>query len=165
MSEFTSKYAPDQNEDMVFFFSGIIDSRAQLPNLDDSEDSIIRIDLGDLKMMNSGGIREWILWIEKYKNKSFSFYRIPTFFTNHLQLVENLIPTDSNIASFFVPYFCPQCDTDNDLLFFRDKEFTNSGEVVLLVKAQCADCKVPMEPSIRADRFFRALKLRPPQVW
>ncbi len=165
MSEFNSKYTHDANEDMVFFFSGMIDSKAQFPSLRDVKEPIIRIDLGDVKMMNSGGIRTWILWIEKYREKQFSFYRIPTFFTNHLQLVDNLIPKDSNIASFFVPYFCPQCDLDNDLLFYRDKEFTNSGEVVLLVKATCAECTVPMEPSIHVDSFFRALNLRPPQAW
>ena len=75
------------------------------------------IDLGEIERINSCGVRDWVNWLSKLEvngTRSVLVECSPAIVAQ-INLVNNF--TGSGVVkSFYVPYFCPECDEEKVLL-------------------------------------------------
>jgi len=75
------------------------------------------IDLGEVERINSCGVRDWVNWLSKLRTtapaRCWSSAR-PRFVAQ-INLVNNFTG-NGVVKSFYVPYFCPECDEEKVLL-------------------------------------------------
>lgn len=104
--------------------------------------SIVNLDVGEVSTINSVGIRGWLLFLQKLKNISpYQFDRVNELFVEQSGIVPDVLGTKgTQVLSFEVPYFCPNCS-------IRLTEFVKMDEVkkpdgtVSFPRRQCSQCK------------------------
>ena len=75
------------------------------------------IDLGEIERINSCGVRDWVNWLEKLETNGTRSVLVECSpaIVAQINLVNNF--TGSGVVkSFYVPYFCPECDEEKVLL-------------------------------------------------
>jgi hypothetical protein len=82
------------------------------------------IDLGKLSLINSTGIREWINWIGQFGSTSLVFTNCPKIFIDQINMINGLIPENSIVESFQVPYFNENEDKEHLFLAVQGQHYT-----------------------------------------
>ncbi|MCC7442499.1 MAG: hypothetical protein IT285_12755 [Bdellovibrionales bacterium] len=74
--------------------------------------SWVRFDLGGVASINSCGVREWLLFLEKARTKlRVEFENVSVVMAEQASIVPNLLgPRGSVVHSFQIPYYCSKCD-------------------------------------------------------
>lgn len=92
----------------------------------------IEIDMTEVTMINSMGLRAFAAWASSLENKQIEFSHVPKFFADQLNMIPNLIPKWTKINSFYVPYFNAEKELEKRVLYRAGLEFEKiNGEVVL----------------------------------
>jgi anti-anti-sigma regulatory factor len=98
--------------------AGVIDEDNELTELTEKiQASTVIIDLGEIERINSCGVRDWVNWLGKVENKNTEVVLVECSpaIVAQINLVNNF--TGSGVVkSFYVPYFCPECDEEKVLL-------------------------------------------------
>ena len=97
---------------------GVIDEDNELSELVEKiPNGTAVIDLGEIERINSCGVRDWVNWLSKLETggtRSVLVECSPAIVAQ-INLVNNF--TGSGVVkSFYVPYFCPECDQEKLLL-------------------------------------------------
>lgn len=98
--------------------SGVIDEDNELADLTDSiPGSMIVIELGEIERINSCGVRDWVNWLNALEAKGADVVLVECSpaIVAQINLVNNFTGNGS-VKSFYVPYFCPECDEEKVLL-------------------------------------------------
>jgi hypothetical protein len=95
--------------------SGDLDERATFPDAEFATDKEVIVDLNDLGMINSCGIRTWMKWFEKHKEVPFRFENIRPFVVDQMGMVRGFLPPKSEVVSFYAPYV----DEDEEQYFHK----------------------------------------------
>ena len=97
---------------------GVIDEDNELNELVDKiPNGTAVIDLGEIERINSCGVRDWVNWLSKLENNGTRSVLVECSpaIVAQINLVNNF--TGSGVVkSFYVPYFCPECDEEKVLL-------------------------------------------------
>src|SRR5690348_6180463 len=97
---------------------GVIDEDNELGDLVDKiPTGTAVIDLGEIERINSCGVRDWVNWLSKleYNGTRSVLVECSPAIVAQINLVNNF--TGSGVVkSFYVPYFCPECDEEKVLL-------------------------------------------------
>src|SRR5258705_297427 len=97
---------------------GVIDEDNELSDLVDKIPSgTAVIDLGEIERINSCGVRDWVNWLSKLESNGTRSVLVECSpaIVAQINLVNNF--TGSGVVkSFYVPYFCPECDEEKVLL-------------------------------------------------
>jgi hypothetical protein len=103
--------------------------------------------------LNSCGIRDWIEYISQLSPARLIYVNCPVQFINQINTVSGFITSNTEIQSFFVPYYCEQCDHErhvcvktNDLFKFH------------LPRPTCFSCQKTLELDVNEDNYLRFLK-------
>ena len=127
--------------------------------------SHIRIDLSELKYLNSIGIRDWMLWTKKLEHLVSPSKEPVTITLTHLRvaflklvdLVFQIVPKSAKIESFFISYSCLDCfNTETKIV--QNNRATLASEP-LLTEGELPPCKIcgfQTELDLSA-RFYRDL--------
>ena len=75
------------------------------------------IDLGEIERINSCGVRDWVNWLCKLENNGTRSVLVECSpaIVAQINLVNNFTG-NGVVKSFYVPYFCPECDEEKVLL-------------------------------------------------
>lgn len=84
------------------------------------------IDLSKLSLINSTGIREWINWISQFGKTPLALTNCPKIFIDQVNMINGLIPENSIIESFQVPYFNEDGNKEHTFLAIQGQHYTKS---------------------------------------
>ena len=115
----------------------------------------IIFDLEKLKLINSCGIREWVIWIKKIPPTGIDiiFQNCPRVFIEQLNLIEGLIPLGGAVESFFVPYYCSDCDNLHSKYYVNK----NGTKLVFPKNIKCSTCGSEMDIDVIEKKYFKFL--------
>ncbi|MCB0389891.1 MAG: hypothetical protein KDD58_01300 [Bdellovibrionales bacterium] len=117
MSNFKYKTAKDGNK-YTFLFEGMIDEHVKLPPMPEFVVEILIIDLNDVKMINSVGIRLWMEWLKSIpSDTSIVFRNVVKPLVEQASMVKGFLPKGSKVESFYVPYYYEERDEVEMVLY------------------------------------------------
>ncbi len=135
---------------------GVIDEDNELGDLVDKIPSgTAVIDLGEIERINSCGVRDWVNWLSKLEangTRSVLVECSPAIVAQ-INLVNNF--TGSGVVkSFYVPYFCPECDEEKVLLVEASDMGPPPHEPPT---CRCDECDLVMDFDDMPDSYFAFL--------
>jgi anti-anti-sigma regulatory factor len=151
--------AVHHRDDVSFVkLSGVIDEDNELTDLTDKiQGSTVIIDLGEVERINSCGVRDWVNWLGKVEggrsNTEIVLVECSPAIVAQINLVNNF--TGSGVVkSFYVPYFCPECDEEKVLLC----ETADMGPAPHEPPTcRCDECDLVMDFDDMPDSYFAFL--------
>ncbi len=151
-------------EETVFKLSGPIIEVSMFPIQEAEGVQHLVMDLKDVSLINSGGIRLWLQWMNGLKLLSPSLIitvvDAPKIMIDQLNSFRNFIPSPYVVKSFFVPYFCEECNSSHDERLERNIHFTEmmDPKEIRLTAIPCPTCGKNMEMDIFPEHYFKFLK-------
>lgn len=122
------------------------------------------LDLKEVSMINSGGIRLWLQWMNGIKllnpNCVISVVKAPKVIIDQMNNFKDFIPSPYVVQSLFVPYYCEACNSFHEELIERNLHFTEANEPrdINLPKIKCQSCGSLMEIDVFPEQYFKFLK-------
>ncbi|HKE20126.1 MAG TPA: STAS domain-containing protein [Kofleriaceae bacterium] len=144
-------------DDLSFVkLAGVIDEDNELTELTDKiHGSTVVIDLGEVDRINSCGVRDWVNWLGRVeaKNVDVVLVECSPAIVAQINLVNNF--TGSGVVkSFYVPYFCPECDEEKVLLCETGDMGPPPHEPPI---CRCDECDLVMDFDDMPDSYFAFL--------
>ena len=135
---------------------GVIDEDNELGDLVEKiPNGTAVIDLGEIERINSCGVRDWVNWLNKLENSGTRSVLVECSpaIVAQINLVNNF--TGSGVVkSFYVPYFCPECDEEKVLLV----ETSDMGPAPHEPPTcRCDECDLVMDFDDMPDSYFAFL--------
>src|SRR5690349_5116922 len=135
---------------------GVIDEDNELGDLVDKIPSgTAVIDLGEIERINSCGVRDWVNWLSKLESNGTRSVLVECSpaIVAQINLVNNF--TGSGVVkSFYVPYFCPECDEEKVLLVEAADMGPPPHEPPT---CRCDECDLVMDFDDMPDSYFAFL--------
>lgn len=135
---------------------GVIDEDNELADLVDKiPTGTAVIDLGEIERINSCGVRDWVNWLSKLENNGTRSVLVECSpaIVAQINLVNNFTG-NGVVKSFYVPYFCPECDEEKVLLV----EATDMGPPPHEPPTcRCDECDLVMDFDDMPDSYFAFL--------
>jgi len=151
------QHTVQQRGDVSFVkLGGVIDEDNELGELvDNIPQGTAVIDLGEIERINSCGVRDWVNWLSKLEangTRSVLVECSPAIVAQ-INLVNNF--TGSGVVkSFYVPYFCPECDEEKVLLVEASDMGPPPHEPPT---CRCDECDLVMDFDDMPDSYFAFL--------
>ena len=135
---------------------GVIDEDNELTDLSDKiPPGTAVIDLGEIERINSCGVRDWVNWLGKIEknNTNVVLVECSPAIVAQINLVNNFTGNGA-VKSFYVPYFCPECDEEKVLL----AETADMGPPPHEPPTcRCDECDLVMDFDDMPDSYFAFL--------
>jgi anti-anti-sigma regulatory factor len=136
--------------------SGVLDEDNELSELVEKiPNGTAVIDLGEIERINSCGVRDWVNWLSKLESKGTQSVLVECSpaIVAQINLVNNF--TGSGVVkSFYVPYFCSECDEEKVLLV----EASDMGPPPHAPPTcRCDECDLVMDFDDMPDSYFAFL--------
>lgn len=136
--------------------AGVIDEDNELGDLVDKiPTGTAVIDLGEIERINSCGVRDWVNWLSKLETNGTRSVLVECSpaIVAQINLVNNF--TGSGVVkSFYVPYFCPECDEEKVLLVETADMGPPPHEPPT---CRCDECDLVMDFDDMPDSYFAFL--------
>ncbi len=115
-----------KNQSEIWTFSENLNEFSSIPKFEGPGELIIN--MAQLKMMNSYGIKIWCQWINDHKNlPNIILEECPYIFMKNISAIRNFITPNVTINSFFVPYICEDTDEAENILYRPGIEYQLDG--------------------------------------
>src|ERR1044071_7745013 len=135
---------------------GVIDEDNQLVDLIEKIPAgTAVIDLGEIERINSCGVRDWVNWLSKLENNGARSVLVECSpaIVAQINLVNNF--TGSGVVkSFYVPYFCAECNEEKVLLVEAGDMGPPPHEPPT---CRCDECDLVMDFDDMPDSYFAFL--------
>lgn len=136
--------------------AGVIDEDADFNPHSLNGAPAVRLELGNIKSINSCGIREWIKWVGTAGTAPVEYHHCPKIIVDQINMVQGFLPTTGKVLSFYVPYYSDDSGTEKNVLFTHGKEFSEKGlEAPPEIKDESGN---PMEMDVVEAKYFKFLK-------
>lgn len=114
----------------------------------------VSIDLAQIERINSCGVRDWVNFVGALKEKGARILltKCSAAIVSQMNLVQNFTQ-DGIVKSFYIPYFCPECESEKALLC----ESTELSPPYEPPMCRCDNCDFVMEFDDVADFYFSFL--------
>ncbi|MCB0365164.1 MAG: hypothetical protein H6624_18880 [Bdellovibrionaceae bacterium] len=151
-------------DQLLLTFRGDINENADFSGVELSGAKEIVLDMAQIRLLNSVGLRSWLLWIKTFAgDRSLVFINCPRHVVDQMNILDGFLPLSARVESFFVPYFCEHCEKTDSVLAVRGKDYmeatANAKEGVTLPDEKtCPHCNQQMEMDVLKDRYFSFLK-------
>ncbi|MDX2092073.1 MAG: hypothetical protein SFX73_29685 [Kofleriaceae bacterium] len=135
---------------------GVIDEDNELADLVDKiPTGTAVIDLGEIERINSCGVRDWVNWLNKLENNGTRSVLVECSpaIVAQINLVNNFTG-NGVVKSFYVPYFCPECDEEKVLLVEANDMGPAPHEPPT---CRCDECDLVMDFDDMPDSYFAFL--------
>jgi anti-anti-sigma regulatory factor len=141
-----------QGDNVHLRLAGSLDESAQLPAYPDGILGRLIVDLEQLNMINSMGIRKWVDWTKTIRCKGgMTLIKCSTAVVTQLNVLYGFLPPDAKVESFFVPYHCDHCGHEEAFLWVVSGQQPENTRV-------CPKCADMMEIEVIRERYFSFLK-------
>ena len=130
-----------------------------IPMLSDIGTSVVAFDLSKVTLINSCGVREWLLFIQRMQTK---FQCLFTFLNEAIVEQANMIPNmlgkaGTAVMAFEAPYYCAKCET-RQLEVLKPKDINLDQGTFEAPSFSCKKCSGPMTFDAVEDEYFHFLK-------
>ena len=135
---------------------GVIDEDNELNDLVDKIPAgTAVIDLGEIERINSCGVRDWVNWLSKLESNGTRSVLVECSpaIVAQINLVNNFTG-NGVVKSFYVPYFCPECDEEKVLLVEASDMGPPPHEPPT---CRCDECDLVMDFDDMPDSYFAFL--------
>lgn len=153
--------AVQHREDVSYVkLSGVIDEDNELGGLADQvHGRTVVIDLGEVERINSWGVRDWVHLLGKLEGRGARIVLVECSpaIVAQINLVSNFTG-GGTVKSFYVPYFCPQCDEEKSLLCEAAEMGPPPHEPPV---CRCDECDLVMDFDDMPDSYFAFLANQP----
>src|SRR5580765_3299023 len=136
--------------------SGVIDEDNELNTLADKLGSgTAVIDVSEIERINSCGVRDWVNWLGKAEKGGAKVVLVECSpaIVAQINLVNNFTG-NGVVKSFYVPYFCPECDEEKVLLVEASDMGPPPHEPPT---CRCDECDLVMDFDDMPDSYFAFL--------
>ena len=136
--------------------AGVIDEDNELPGLVEKIPAgTAVIDLAEVERINSCGVRDWVNWLGKLETQRTRIVLVSCSpaIVAQINLVNNFTGAGT-VKSFYVPYFCPDCDQEKLLLAETNEMGPAPHEPPI---CRCDECDRVMDFDDLADSYFAFL--------
>lgn len=145
-------------------FFGIVDEDLNLKPLHEAVARLpagqkVVFDLSQITRMNSVGVREWILLLERSMpgHVKIEIKAVAQLIVEQANLIPNMLGKKGTpIRSFQAPYFCPTCNLE-DTQVLKPEAVLASG-VAKAPQRQCKQCGKDLEFDWNEEEYFSFLK-------
>lgn len=147
------KMIEEANKLNVRFF-GIIDEDAHFDKLIGKSAKKYFFHFGEVKSINSCGIREWVKYLNSLSLECEVYYEeCPQNVIEQMGMVHGFIRDNATIESFFAPYFCEKCDQTYQILL-------KSTDVLkkMAPKKFCLKDNSPLEFDAIDEQYFSFIR-------
>jgi hypothetical protein len=138
-----------------------IRNQKDLPELQDiGTIHFLEIWLSPKVVFNSSGIRDWLGWLKPFasqKSVTIQFYQCPETFIQLANMISDFLPSNSEVISFYVPFYSEHTSETKKVLLTRGHEFFD--EKIALPEIYDKDGNM-MELDIDVHKFFKFLKAK-----
>ena len=156
MANFTPLFDP-ASKTLTVNFSGNIDETTEFADMSSQPFQKVILNLENVKLINSIGVREWLKWIRNLPKHSEIVYRkCPRAIVVQMGLVGGFFREGTQIASFEVPYSCTKCSERFSIFFQKDVDYKH-GKVGSLDR-KCPKCGAPAELEVVESSYFGFLR-------
>ena len=155
----------ETTEGLIVRINGILDEESDLDSLDLGKHKVVVFDLAGIKMINSLGVRNWIIWSRNaLRERIVTFRNCPRVIVDQINMVAQFLPEGSRVESFFTPYQCDNCEESIATLFQQGREFSlrtsdAPPKIALPHAPNCPNCTSPMTLDVIEAKYFRFIKL------
>ncbi len=145
-----------QRDEVTFIkLGGVIDEDNELAELTEKiQPGTAIIDLAEIERINSCGVRDWVNWLGRIESEaSVVLVECSPAIVAQINLVNNFTGKGV-VKSFYVPYFCPECDEEKVLLC----EVREMGPAPHEPPTcRCDECDLVMDFDDMPDSYFAFL--------
>lgn len=133
-------------------FVGELDEHADFGPLRDRLRGAVAFRLGEIRRINSCGVREWVNFVRDLPGvSSLTFAGCSTAFVTQLNMIYNF-RGKARIRSFYAPFVCDACGHDDDVLV----EVGDDGRAAL-PEPRCPRCGEVMQFDDLPERYLSFL--------
>jgi anti-anti-sigma regulatory factor len=155
-------YKLTKTEDMILIeLKGNLDEDFTLKNVEVDNFKNIVIDFENVSEINSCGIREWINFRLRLKDKKITFRNCRKIIVDQMNMVHGFLggsdDSEVEVESIYLPFYCEDCDIEETRLFNLKDIVTEAG-VINLPEVKCSKCPGNMEFDEIESQFFNFLK-------
>lgn len=138
------------------YIDGPIDEMTDFSIYQIDQEKEINIYFEEIGFINSLGVREWVKWISSAPQAKILLYNCPAIVIDQCNLFYNFFPANSQVMSFFVPFFSEKTGEEKKLLFTIGKDFDDMGNfnIPLLKDSQGNE----MQLDVIQKKYFAFLK-------
>lgn len=164
--DFSYEYSVSSAQVSELKLIGYLDETSTLPTEEDfSKVEKLFIDFSQLDFINSGGIKTWIIFIDKLEqinSLKVYFRKCPQTVVDQINLVHGFLPKNGQVISVFVPVFCNKCERCFNV--FQDMKNLDTDFEQLPERVDnphCGEfpgCKSEFEIDVVKEHYFRFLK-------
>jgi hypothetical protein len=135
---------------------GVLDESATLPEIKDG--GKIFVDLDQVSMINSNGVRKWYDWIQRFKPPTeVILEKCPHLFVRNFSEVKGFITPAVTVASLYVPFYSEESGETVNFLAVNGVHFWPTGKFNFSGVKDSAGRM--MEPDVVVEKYFAFLKL------
>ena len=135
---------------------GVIDEDADFSTGSLTGAQSVEVRMGEIKSINSCGIREWVKWMGTAGDAPITYVESPKVIVDQINMVQGFLPKAGKVLSFYVPYYSEESSAEKNVLFTNGKEFTDQGLGSLPVIKD--DDGHEMEMDVVEAKYFKFLK-------
>jgi len=118
--------------------------------------SSVEIHVGNVKSINSCGIREWIKWVSTSGGAAVQYHECPKIIVDQINMVQGFLPTQGKVMSFYVPFYADDSGAEKNVLFKMGQEYNEGG--LTNVPEIKDDQGQAMEMDVVEAKYFKFLK-------
>lgn len=150
--------------------SGVVDEETNFDVLlqEATRGSVRQMDFHVLNVakINSVGVRGWLLFLEKLKEKvGVKFTILSQVFVEHANLASNMLGDEPHaVVAFQVPYFCPKCLSRVSVVLKSAEMMLPGGTVKAAPRYKCPKCADVLELDYPEEEYFYFLRRCQPPV-
>lgn len=145
-----------QGNDLKVTVKGTIDEDVDFAPHSLSGATSIDFNLGELKSINSCGIRDWIKWMGTAGSAQIRYHECPKIIVDQINMVQGFLPATGKVMSFYVPFYSDETGSEKNVLFTYSKEYGDQG--VTNVPEIKDDSGNAMEMDVVEAKYFKFLK-------
>ena len=117
----------------------------------------LRLDLREVRAVNSHGLRKWIRFIRDYGNQSLELHACPVPFIEAANMIPDVVSATGNmkrIKSVLTPFRCLNCRRSVLVIVETADVTVMRGETVEVPDAGCPKCGEAMQLEVDPDDHF-----------
>lgn len=110
--------------------SGVIDEHARLPEF--KPGAIVVVHLAKVSAINSVGSRTWLGWVQRLRPPiKIQLEECPVVFVKSFNMVRGFLSPNSEVTSFYVPYYSETTGERKDVLAVKGRHFAKGRQLKL----------------------------------
>lgn len=144
---------------------GPLNGTSRLPRAKRDGAVAISIDLSQVEYVSSEGVRAWFNWVKEIEREfagtPIAFEKCSTSIMGQSMSVYGFIPAGAEVRSYFVPFFCNECEASSSHLFPTDgrpRSFEEAVPEIAKLTPLCPFCSSPTELDALPERYLTALR-------